>query len=344
MFRYIGNKSRLVPSILQAVSAEIGANGVVADVMAGTGTVSTALRSSGYKVIASDVMTYSRHHLVTQLLLDAPPNFNMLSEEFGFDDYRQVLNHLNSLGPKQGYFYREFSPEGSPLNGTEPRKYFTGDNAAVIDAIRLEIEAWKSSELITDVEESVLKHDLIMAANEVANISGTYGYFLSKFTKNSLTPLTLKPTEFTQGSTENEVLQGYAEHLATQISADLCYIDPPYIKRQYAANYHILETLARGDEPEAVGKSGLRPWRDQYSNLCTKTKSLDSFRQILGAMDCPKFLISYSEDGLFPVEQLMDTFGEFGSVELQEIEYKRFRSNNSPLGKKISEYLIHVSR
>ncbi|MCZ5120468.1 DNA adenine methylase [Escherichia coli] len=37
-----------------------------------------------------------------------------------------------------------------------------------------------------------------------------------------------------------------------QIQCDLCYIDPPYMKRQYAANYHILETLARGDEPEAM--------------------------------------------------------------------------------------------
>lgn len=333
-----------MPQIVDAVKSEIGDSGVVADVMAGTGTVATAFRAAGYKVIASDVMTYSRHHLVTQLQLAAPPSFQGLNDKLNITGYLSVLEHLNKISPIQGYFYREFSPDGSPLNGTEPRKYFTGENAAAIDAVRLEINAWKEAGLLTSMEESLLKHDLIMAANEVANISGTYGYFLSKFSKNSLSSILLKSTTFASGSTENQVLQGYAEQLAPQIKADLCYIDPPYIKRQYAANYHILETLARGDEPEAVGKSGLRPWRDQYSNLCTKTKSLDSFRKILSSMDCPKFLISYSEDGLFPITQLMDTFAEFGLVELQEIEYKRFRSNNSSLDTKISEYLIHVSR
>ena len=40
---------------------------------------------------------------------------------------------------------------------------------------------------------------------------------------------------------------------------------PHISKRQYAANYHILETLHGNVEPEAIGDSGLRPWRDQYS-------------------------------------------------------------------------------
>lgn len=41
----------------------IGDAGTVADIMAGTGTVSLELRKKGYKVVASDVMTYSYHHL-----------------------------------------------------------------------------------------------------------------------------------------------------------------------------------------------------------------------------------------------------------------------------------------
>lgn len=333
-----------MPDIVTAISSEIGPSGTVADIMAGTGSVASALRSEGYQVIASDIMTYSKHHLVTQLLLDGAPSFGGLSRLVSVSGYSDVLAYLNHLSPCEGYFHREFSPGGSPLNGTPPRKYFTSENAARIDAIRIQIEDWCNNGLLTSVENSLLRHDLIMAVNEVANISGTYGYFHAVFNKNSLGNLCLRPTKFHLGRTDNLVLQGYAEKLAKSISADLCYIDPPYIKRQYAANYHILETLARGDEPEAVGKSGLRPWRDQYSDFCTKTKSMDSFRQIMSSMDCPKFLISYSEDGLFPVAQLMDVFAEYGDVKLQEIEYKRFRSNNSRLNNKISEYLIHVSR
>ncbi|MCQ8796433.1 DNA adenine methylase, partial [Escherichia coli] len=99
------------------------------------------------------------------------------------------------------------------------------------------------------------------------------------------------------------------------------------MKRQYAANYHILETLARGDEPEAIGISGLRPWRDQYSNFCTKTKIRDSFKEIITNMGCNEFLISYSEDGLLTIEDFNKLLADFGDVKIEAFTHKRFRSN-----------------
>lgn len=344
MYRYIGNKSRLLPEIMETTRSLIGPTGTVADIMAGTGSVAAEYRRRGYRVIASDIMTYSKHHLVVQLALDSAPTFSGLSESIGDSSYGKVIGYLNSLDPVEGYFFREFSPGGEPANGAPARKYFTSENAKRIDATRLAIQEWSDCGLIDECEESLLRHDLIMAANEVANISGTYGYFLSKFNGTSLNALSLKCSDFEPGRTDNVIKQGYAENLASDIVADLCYIDPPYIKRQYAANYHILETLARGDEPEAQGKSGLRPWRDQYSNFCTKTKSMQAFREIVSSMNCPYFLISYSEDGLFPISDIVKVFSEFGEVVLKEIEYTRFRSNNSSLAKKISEYIIILKK
>ena len=139
-------------------------------------------------------------------------------------------------------------------------------------------------------------------------------------------------------------MHGFAEDLAGLITADLCYIDPPYMKRQYAANYHILETIARGDFPDAIGKSGLRDWWDQHSKLCTKTKGLQSFEKIMYEMCCNKFLVSYSEDGLFSLNQLEDCFSKFGEVTIQQIDYNRFKSNDSKLPSKLKEYLISVER
>jgi adenine-specific DNA-methyltransferase len=46
--------------------------------MAGTGLFSLALRREGYRVIASDVMTYSYHHLVVNLKLNHAPKFDGL--------------------------------------------------------------------------------------------------------------------------------------------------------------------------------------------------------------------------------------------------------------------------
>ncbi len=349
MYRYIGNKTRLLPYIMGKVEEMIGETGTVADIMAGTGSVALELKKNGYKVIASDVMTYSYHHLVTNLQLEEYPIFLGLEEINGNSDkgmtYIQVLDYLNNLQPKEGFFFREFSPDGKPLNGTNPRKYFTSENAAKIDAIRDCINDWIKNKSITDKEESLLKHTMIMAVNEVANISGTYGYFLSSLKNNATNPIWLEPVDIVkENSGVHTVMQGFAENIAGLITADLCYIDPPYMKRQYAANYHILETIARGDYPDAVGKSGLRNWWDQHSKLCTKTQGLQSFEKIITEMHCDKFLISYSEDGLFSLEQLEECFSKFGKVEVDKIDYNRFRSNDSKLPSKLKEYLISVER
>lgn len=350
MYRYIGNKTKLLPVLMDTIAKEVPLNATIIDLMSGTGSVAVALRKQGYHVIASDMMTYSKHHLVTQLLLSSPPSFQTVIAKLDIVNselpgYETVLKYLNSLPEKEGYFYNEFSPNGTPSNGSPSRKYFTSQNAKKIDAIREQINTWIEHQLITAEEESVLKHTLIMAVNDVANISGTYGYFLSTFNTNSLESILLKPIQFVcDGNIHNTVIQGFAEDIASTVTADLCYIDPPYMKRQYAANYHILETIARGDYPETIGKSGLRNWWDQYSNFCTKTKIRESFSKVITEMNCNKFIISYSEDGLLSLDELLKLFSLFGDVTYKTVEYSRFRSNNSNLSKKINEYIIIVTK
>lgn len=350
MYRYIGNKTKLLPYIMERTAELIGDQGTVADIMAGTGSVSLEYRKRGYTVVASDMMTYSYHHLNVNLLMDKEPDFSRIIDSGEVKKtidsaYEAVLQYLNGLKSIQSFFYREFSPGGKPTSGCDPRKYFTAENAGKIDAIREKINEWKNNQMLDELEESLLKHTLIMAVNEIANISGTYGYFLADFKKNSLDPIELKPVEFYGDNAANHrVMLGFAEDVASQITADLCYIDPPYMKRQYAANYHILETIARGDFPDAIGKSGLRDWWDQHSKLCTKTRGIQSFEKIITDINCDRFLISYSEDGLFKLEELEECFGKFGKVEVIKIDYNRFRSNNSKLPKNLKEYLISIER
>jgi adenine-specific DNA-methyltransferase len=309
--------------------------------MCGTATVSEALRFAGYKVIASDIMTFAVHHARVRLTMDRAPLFNDL--DLGL--YLDVLWELQSLRPIDGYIVREYSPAGCPEAGVAPRGYFTRENAGKIDAIREQILAWKEKGLLSEQDAVLLQHDLVLAANRVANIAGTYGHFRSKWSNGSLRPLTLKPTIFVRGySVDHMILQGYAEELAPKLSADLCYLDPPYMKRQYAANYHLLETLARGDEPEAIGVSGLRPWRDQYSNFCSKIRIREAFASVIMQMNCTHFLISYSADGLLPAEELERFFSNFGQVVVKERAYPRFRSNSSPLGATVTEFLFHITK
>ena len=62
-------------------------------------------------------------------------------------------------------------------------------------------------------------HDLILAANDVANIAGTYGHYLSRLIGRANSPLVLKPIVFdeTKSDYKHEIMRGYAEELAPNI-------------------------------------------------------------------------------------------------------------------------------
>lgn len=355
-YRYIGAKTKVVGEILSKIRELVPREGHVADLMCGTAAVSSELRKNRYQVTANDIMTFCYHHARVALLFQTPPTFSKAQEFidefkpksqktlFPVTAYESILAALNSVPSISGFFFQEFSPTGAPTNGGKPRNYFSELNAKKIDAVRMWIRKLHLEDKLSDLEHSLLLHDLIMAVNDVANIAGTYGHYLSNSADRVTETLNLKPTPLLLMNDQrpHSVLRGSAESVSKSIECDLCYIDPPYMKRQYAANYHILETLAREDEPGAVGVSGLRPWRDQYSNFCTKTRIRDSFRQIFLDMDCPHFLISYSEDGLLSLTGLECLLSEFGEVLTTRFTHKRFRSNNSTLQPYLTEYVLHL--
>ncbi|MDH5482652.1 MAG: DNA adenine methylase [Candidatus Bathyarchaeota archaeon] len=353
--RYIGAKTRVVDEILRYIKKVVPAGGTVADLMCGNGSVSLKLRKSGYKVIAVDVLCQAYHITRTKVLLQDPPPFCGAKRYFKGDGqlllaelsgYGMIVQTLNNLLPVEGYFWREFSPEGKPSNGSTPRKYFSAENAKKIDAVRAFIKKLVEEKAITDIEYSLLIHDLIMASNNIANIAGTYGHYLSKFVPRALQPIEFISTKFERGGLleGHKIMNGYAEKLAPIIEADLCYIDPPYKKRQYAANYHIPETIARGDEPEAQGKSGLRPWLDQYSDFCSKRKIRSAFETIIANAKSSRFLVSYSSEGLLSRKEMVDAFSKFGDVAVTEFPIKRFKSRNEHASEKVMEYLFYLQR
>lgn len=321
-YRYLGNKSRLKDWIANAIVERVPFGGTIADPMCGTATVSRALAERGFTVIASDQLRFPVLHAQARLLHDGSLNFLPAGPS-----YLRCLESLNALEPTRGFFWREYSVDGSPANGVRPRMYLTGCNAGRIDAIRARIKQWRLDGLDSRAADLLL-HDLILAVNRVANIAGTYGYYRSTWDKSSLAALELRPTPATTAPGRHRVLHGRAEDIAGQIKPDAFYIDPPYTKRQYGGNYHIPETLAQEDEPEPAGDGGLRDWSKNASDFCYRRRASAAFKSILDRVQSKWVFISYSEDAHLHMDELTDLLRGYGSVERYEQPLERFRSND----------------
>lgn len=335
-FRYLGNKTRLTDWIVGEIANVLPPNSSIADPMCGTASISLALARANYSVTAADALTFPIIHARVRLLAKRAPAFK------SFGGYEKALEWMHSAVPVEGYFFQEFGEAGKPENGRAPRLYFSATNAAHIDGVRDGIRKLAASGDISEIEHSLLLHHLILATNKVANISGTYGYFLSKLTRPALQPIVFNPIEFEQTPGNHTVLHGPIEELAPTLSVDAVYLDPPYTKRQYAGNYHILETLAREDEPVAAGEGGLRPWKDQASDFCYRRNAGKAFRETLKKLNAPHVFISYSQDGQVPEGELLSILSDFGKVTLHEQPYSRYRSNDRVKDGTVLERLYHI--
>ena len=335
-FRYLGNKTRLTEWIVGKIMNVLPIGYSVADPMCGTASVSLALARAGYSITAADALTFPVIHARARLLAKKAPAFKALG------GYEKVLEWLRSTTPYEGYFFHEFGASGRPANGRSPRLYFSADNAAQIDGIRRGIRNLAASGSISTVEHSLLLHHLMLATNKVANISGTYGYFLKNLSRPALQPLTFEAHQFESTPGSHVVLQGPVEKLSSTLQVDAVYLDPPYTKRQYAGNYHILETLACEDEPIAAGDGGLRPWADQSSNFCYRRNAGKAFRETLEQLRVPHVFISYSEDGQVQKDELFSILRDFGKVTVHEHSHIRYRSNDRVKDGTVLELLYHV--
>lgn len=336
-YRYIGNKTRLLDWILDIIADRVPEGATIADPMCGTAAVSEALAIEGYNVWASDVLTFPVLHAKARLMEEAP-TFR------AFGGYESAIEHLNTLTPIKGYFWREFSPDGAPAYGGPARRYFSTDNAMRIDAVRSEIKRLRAVERITLDEHDLLLHDLALAVNDVANITGTYGYFRASWNEQALRPLELIPEEFLATVGTHRTFQADAVDAVQRFTGDAIYLDPPYTKRQYGGNYHIPETIAMGDEPYANGAGGLRDWQGQASDFCYRRKAPGAFRAILDAATAKHVFISYSEDGQVPADALHGLLSHYGTVERFELTIPRFRSNAHTAEEGVAEHLYHLER
>ena len=339
---YLGNKRKLLPFLIPAVRARSGIHTQVLDLFTGTGSVAAGFKSVGFSVLANDHLAWCALSAEAILNNSMPPPFRGLSAGAQRTPYTWVIEQLNRVSGRDGFIYQNYSPASHDSAGVE-RRYFTEGNARRIDGVRHQIEDWRPQ--LTSAEYALLVSDLLRAAAAVSNVAGTYGCYLKEWKARALQPLVLDESVLIPGPDQgHEVSREDAEQLLRARSAPVIYADPPYTKRQYAAYYHVLETIALADEPAVEGSTGLRDWRTHASDFCYKRRAPAAIRRLLETADCAHFFLSYSSDGQVPHEDVVAILNDHGRVEILEVSHPRYRSNRRiQKAAHVTERLYHVT-
>ncbi len=336
--RYIGSKANLLKNIETCVSQNIKIKQKsFCDIFSGTGVVARYFKPQ-YEIISNDALFFSYIIQKSFIESNSEPTFSKL--------HNTVKNPFSYLENAELPNMNKFIEENYSPSGKAGRMYFTSENARRIDFIRTTIEQWKLEKKLTLSEYFYLLASLIEAVPSVSNITGTYGAYLKKWDKRAFKKLELPQIAVKNNFHKNKVYNEDVFDLVKHISGDILYIDPPYNSRQYAPNYHVLETIARYDNPVLTGTTGMRPYADQKSVFCSKREVNDAFEQLIKKADFTHIVLSYSSAGLMNssfIEKTLKDNGIASTFTLQKIPYRKYKSKIYDESG-ICEYLFYIQK
>ena len=335
--RYIGNKENVVPRIDEILTRKHITGESLFDFFSGTTSVGKYYKRMGYRVDTSDFMYFSYCLQKAYIENNTDPGFERLLPELCIEPsglfmtpLERVVAYLDELKPEQGFIYNHYTPGGT-ADLPQPRMYFSDENGGKIDAIRRQIEQWHEAGLLVENEYYILLATLIESVSFYANVAGVYAAFYKKWDPRAVKPLRLRPIEILVNNRENRVYYADSMTLLDRVDADILYLDPPYNERQYASNYHVLETIARNDNPEIRGVTGMRDYTTQRSRFCKSTSALADLDRIAREATYRYLVLSYNSEGIMSSEKIIEVLSRYGDVEMEQFEYLRFKSNNNGL-------------
>ena len=324
---YIGSKYKLSDFISSSVKSIVGddlSDKIFCDLFAGTGVVGRNFKKEVKKVISNDMEFYS-------YVL----NKNYI-ENHEFLDNENYIKELNETNGEEGFIFNEYSE-----NGKANRLYFSEHNGKKIDAIRTKIEFWKTEKKISSALYYFLLASLLESADKVANTASVYGAFLKKIKKTAQKELILEPAIFEINSHSHEVYNEDSNLHIKKIEGDILYLDPPYNAREYGANYHLLNTIAKYDSFTPKGKTGLRDY--SKSAFCKKKEVEKSFDDLIKNANFKYIFLSYNNEGIMSSETIKKILSNYGKYDLLTTEYQRFRAdkkeNRNHKASSTTEYL-----
>lgn len=341
--RYLGSKIKLLSSIEDVIKKNNIHGETFADLFAGTGCVGDYFKDQ-YKIISNDFLYFSYVLNTAKLMNESIPKFEKLSKKIN-DNVFDWLNNM-VFEPNEDFFmYKNYTPAGE-------RMFFTESNGIKIDGIRMKIEELYQNEDISKNEYYFLLASMIESLTKVSNTSGTYEAFLKYWDSRAEKEFKISPLEINEVKlySDNIIYNRDTNDLVREISGDIAYIDPPYTVTQYVSAYHMLETLTKYDTPVIKGIGGKRDRDGQNSLYSQRKKAKISFEDLFRQIQFKHILISYSNQGIVPLNELCELASHFavnGEVQINNYnyqEYQNHRSSNKRNGKKLNEVIIYFEK
>lgn len=309
---YIGSKLSLIDFIRNTIGYvtdfKSGEGRVFADLFSGTGVVGSAYKEMGYSVIANDIQYYS--FVLNKHFIE---NISML------DNGR--LDFLNSLCGVEGFVYKNYC-----AGSDSGRNYFTDENGKKCDAIRTELELLYRNGEIAAPEYFYYLASLVNSIDKYANTASVYSAFLKHLKKSAQRDFKLELLPIIPGS-KGKAFNEDANLLINKISGDILYLDPPYNTRQYCTNYHVLETVARYDNPVLNGKTGLREYGNQKSKYCSIKTVAGAIDELIRNARFKYIFLSYNNEGLMDFDLIKAIMSKYGEYTCFTQDYRRFKAD-----------------
>ena len=300
MIKYIGSKRVLVPRIVAATAAIPGARSVI-DLFSGTSRVGHALKKAGYVVTANDHLTYA--HALGRCYVQA-------DRERVLDDATRLIAELSKLPGKPGYFTETFCRRA---------RFIHPKNGERIDAIR---EAIAGMDLPGDLEAVALV-SLMEAADRVDSTTGVQMAYLKEWAPRAHNDLAMRVPEILPGP--GRAAQLDALEAARDLEADVAYLDPPYNQHSYMGNYHVWETLARWDRPDAYGVACKRTECKTYrSPFNSKRGALRAMEDVVKAIRARHLIVSFNNEGHITRDEMEALLRRRGHVGVIGFDHKRY--------------------
>lgn len=329
---YIGSKFSLLNFIDDTFNKEVSDLGLkinnITDIFAGTSAVGRHFKKRGYQVIGNDLQYYSyvlgKHYIENNDKSQLDINY---------------FDKLNNIEPVQGFIYNNYA-----AGSGSGRLYFSDHNSMKIDAVRQQIENDYIEGLIDENNYYFYLASIIESIDKYSNTASVYGAFLKNLKKTAQKEVVFSPAEIIESNKNNTMLIGDANSIIKNVRGDVLYLDPPYNSRQYHSNYHLLETIARYDNPEIHGLTGLRSQDDKLkSDYSRKRQAEKAFKDLISNADYPLILMSYNNEGIIPLENIVSIMEDHGDYVQYKKEYKKFKSQLTQVNDKVFEY-VHVLR